>query len=551
MYQALYRKYRPTNFSNVAGQKVIIQTLTNAIENKKISHAYLFSGPRGTGKTSIAKILAKIVNCENLDGITPCNKCVSCTQINNKQNTDIIEIDAASNNGVDEIRELRDKVGLVPSYGKYKVYIIDEVHMLTTAAFNALLKTLEEPPKHIIFILATTEPHKIPSTILSRCQRFDFKKISITDIKLRLKSICDSENISIEEDALELIAKLSDGGLRDSIGLLDQLTAYTNDKITTQDVNEVYGTLSLSELSSFVTGIFEKKLDETFELIDKYDSDGKNLNKIMENIIEMLKNTLIYYNSSDYFKSKEEKEIYEKICNAIEEDKIYKIIDILLFTLNNSKSTNNIKLLMELSIIQILNLQSNNSVNLKQEIPILDEKKEIKIEKPIEKKEINENIKKKIQELKKIRINNTLSKFDKKSLISFKNNFEEIKTLLMDPEYSSIVSLIIDGEIKAKGDKDLIIVYNNSNLEECFNSSLIDVEKAFYKAFECNYKPIAVSNEEWEIIKTNFNNSLKQGKKLFEYQEENIDLVSLYKQEEENDTQNEIENMFENIIEYS
>jgi len=557
MYQALYRKYRPKDFSDVVGQKVIIKTLSNSILNNKTTHAYLFTGPRGTGKTSIAKILAKVVNCESLNNITPCNNCVSCTQNNNKQNTDIIEIDAASNNGVDEIRELRDKVNLVPSFGKYKVYIIDEVHMLTTAAFNALLKTLEEPPKHIIFILATTEPHKIPATILSRCQRFDFKKISINDIKYRINQICELENIDIEENAVELIAKLSDGGMRDSLSLLDQLTAYTTEKITIEDVNDVYGTITISEIYDLVCKILDKNITETFNIISNYDNNGKNLVKIIELIIDFLKNVLINYNSSEYFDNIEEKEYYSNICSKSTEDKIYKMIEILLDATKSSKTTNNIKLIFELSIIKIIELENKGVQNtqiIKKEIPVYEEKKEIKQEIKIEQKEISNELSDKIKEIKKIRINNSLANFNKKQLLEFKEKFDDIKELLMDPDYSSIISLMLDGEIKVKGDNYLIFVYESKNLDEYFNSILLDIEKILKKVFDEELKPIAISNDSWEIIKTEFNNSLKQKKKIYNYIEETYNLEEIFKKEEQKisaTSNNEIEEIFEDIIVYN
>ena len=558
MYQALYRKYRPKTFKDLVGQNVIKKTLINSINNEKISHAYLFTGPRGTGKTSIAKILAKLVNCESLENAIPCDKCVSCTQINNKQNTDIIEIDAASNNGVDEIRELRDKVSLVPSYGKYKVYIIDEVHMLTTAAFNALLKTLEEPPKHVIFILATTEPHKIPSTILSRCQRFDFKKIGISDIRNRLEYVCKEEEIKIDDDAIELIGKLSDGGMRDSLSLLDQLTSYTNDKITINDVNEVYGIITEEEICELLKEIFNKNINKVFELIKKYDDEGKNLIKIIENIIEFLKNVLIYFNNSEYFLDKNKKKLYSSMELLIDENKIYTSIEMLLDSIKSSKNTNNIKLMLELAIIKIIESkeqEKKDDLKMQDEIPVLEEKKKIASENKYELQEANDEIKENIRNLQQIRINNTLSKFNKKEFMSFKNDIENIKELLMDPDYSSVVSLILDGELKAKGNKNLLFVYKIKNLEECFNLSLIEIEKVFYKVFNEKLKPIAITEEDWEIIKVEFNKNIKLKNNPYEYKDENISLEEIYNLKKNKNTEynkiNEIEEIFEDVVIYN
>ena len=291
-YLALYRKYRPSTFDDLVGQNSVSSIIKNEILSGKISHAYLFSGPRGTGKTSTAKIIAKMINCSNLsaDGV-PCGKCDSC--VNFLSSNDIVEIDAASNNGVDEIRDLRDKVNLVPSFGKYKVYIIDEVHMLTTQAFNALLKTLEEPPSHIVFILATTEFYKIPSTVVSRCQKFQFFKFSVDEIVERLNNICSLENININEDIIYEIARLSDGGMRDAINLLDQINSYGSN-VTVDDLYRICGIVSYDYIFSLLEAIFNNDILKIVSYIDEIDSLGVDFDKFIGEVIVYLKNYLLY-----------------------------------------------------------------------------------------------------------------------------------------------------------------------------------------------------------------------------------------------------------------
>lgn len=298
-YVALYRKWRPQGFDSLVGQEAVRTALTNALETGRIAHAYLFAGPRGTGKTSTAKILAKAVNCEHGPTPNPCNKCQNCVRINDGTSMDVFEIDAASNRGIDEIRDLREKVAFAPVNGRYKVYIIDEVHMLTTEAFNALLKTLEEPPPHVIFILATTEPHKIPATIHSRCQRFDFKRVTDSDIVKRLREVADGSGIAADDDALQLIAVQADGGMRDALSLLDQCGVMA-ERVSDETVRSVLGIVGREALRELVKAVGEGNVPKSLELLEALLAGGKDVKQIITELAEYLRAVLLYKASPDY-----------------------------------------------------------------------------------------------------------------------------------------------------------------------------------------------------------------------------------------------------------
>lgn len=360
-YQALYRKYRPSNFDEVVGQQPIIQTLKNAIVQNRIAHAYLFCGPRGTGKTSIAKIFAKMLNCED-ESNKPCGKCINCKMVQNGSHPDIIEIDAASNNGVDEVRNLIDKVKYAPMQGKYKVYIIDEVHMMTTGAFNALLKTIEEPPAHVVFILATTEPNKVIPTIISRCQRFDFNKVSQKDIEKRLSIVCKEEKIEIDPEAISLIAQLADGGMRDSLSILDQCIAYCSSNITVDNVREIYGVLTTSDIGKLFEHLYVHEVDALIQQIQECSDKGMDLKRLTSDFITLLKESIILdYSSNSQLVSNTHKEVIEKYLLKSPSPFRFNVLNELMDVFNKYNYASNVLDYLETALLKSI----SNSYEIK------------------------------------------------------------------------------------------------------------------------------------------------------------------------------------------
>lgn len=352
-YQALYRKYRPTNFDEVVGQTHIIQTLKNAIVQNRIAHAYLFCGPRGTGKTSIAKIFAKTLNCTNSQD-APCGVCENCKMAANGSHPDIIEIDAASNNGVDEVRNLIDKVKYAPMQGKFKIYIIDEVHMMTSGAFNALLKTIEEPPAHVIFIFATTEPNKVLPTIISRCQRFDFNKVSMHDIKYRLSVVCKNEGIEIDENGLTLIAQLADGGMRDALSILDQCVAYCSSHIDVNDIRKIYGVVTSEDIGKLFYSVYKKDVDSFVKDIQKYSDMGMDIKRLTADFIHMLKDSLILdYSENSTLVSDMNKDMIRKFFKLAPVNFRIKCMEELMDTYNKYTYASNALDYLEASLLKI------------------------------------------------------------------------------------------------------------------------------------------------------------------------------------------------------
>ena len=542
MYQALYRKYRPMDFDSVVGQNAIVSTLKNSIIHHSFSHAYLFIGPRGTGKTTISKIFARNINClDSKDGFA-CGKCSACLNSFSKECMDILEIDAASNNGVDEIRELRNKISLVPSELNYKVYIIDEVHMLSIGAFNALLKTLEEPPEHAIFILATTDPQKIPDTIISRCQTFSFQRVPSVCLKERLEFVCSKENIKIDSAVLDEICDVSDGGMRDALGLLDKLTSYSSNKITLDDFYEINGSVSDKDINLFLDSILNGNISELIKMLDQFDSQGKNLISIISKLLVYCRNSLVdYYINHSIVKysisllHSFSSFINEKMFDIKKSSNTKIYIELLLLKFMNDNIINHLNSEMlssdfssdnfknDVSIEQDNNIDNDNvstnnevihestsSTDSQSCVSSFDDYSNINTDYPLV---LN------YDEIMKVRVNNTLALADKKLLNDELLKFDLLKDYTFDQEIGYLVCSLLDSKLRVVSNDNMIISYDSdANVKQ--NLLVLDKMIDVYNKITNSNKEIAmISDDEWSSIKNEYISNIKNGVS-YEIQEE-------------------------------
>ena len=530
-YISLYRKYRPQSFKDVVGQDIIIKILKNSIKNNKINHAYIFSGPRGTGKTSVAKIFAKAVNCLN-HCADVCNECEVC-KLNTDDIIDIVEIDAASNNGVDEIREIRSSIKLLPSIMKYKVYIIDEVHMLSNSAFNALLKTLEEPPSHAIFILATTEINKIPSTVLSRCQKFDFKRIGKEDIFNRLKYISECEKIKVEDDILSLISDLSNGGLRDAINLLDQINSMNKSKITQTDVLDLVGSIDDNIVFNLLDKIIEGNLAEVLKIVNNLYSTNKNFLQVVQKLQQIIKDIIIFNNTNGYFN----KEYEEKLYNYIQVNitLLLSVSEELFKLYNDLKKSNNQLIVSEIIFIKVTLLFKNEKIddNEIDDNNVIEEN-ETNSTKPI----INEESIVDESE-KNILINNAFAGADKDLKNKFIDSFDKINDYITDKEYNSVANLLKKSTPEVVSSKNIIFTFNNGFEVVLFDKNIDIIVKLLKQIYNKKYAVVSITKEKWNTVKEDYIKNIRAGIK-YEY----VDIKKKATKKGSTKLENSIENIF-------
>ena len=548
-YKALYRTYRPQTFDEVAGQEHIVKTLKNALATGKISHAYLFAGPRGTGKTTMAKLFAKALNCE--EGIGhQCNQCRNCQAIMDGSHPDVLELDAASNNGVDEIRELIDKVKYGTILGKYKVYIIDEVHMLSVGAFNALLKTLEEPPEHVVFILATTEPHKILPTILSRCQRYDFNKVSESDIKERIKTILINEDVEYNEEAIKLIVNLADGGMRDALSILEKVLAYSGNTLKVEDILNIFSLESKEEKINLINSIIAHDMSDVLDRLNHYITKGTDIKRLTEDLLVILKDVLIFNSSSNesYLETLNKDEA-NALAYKISTDQVVKMIDILMNTVKDYKNVTAINPLFEITLIKLCSMDDEFTVKKPVSAPKIEEKVEIKEEPKVEEVKLPEPPKPEpIPEVKKeepvvelplddVRLVDdviilkdaegedgfsisdnqmvnvmVVSKKEIKSELL--EGWKNIKRLTMHPTLGKAATLLIDGRPLVASSKIVVLEYQMPKLAEKVNMKDVQAElqTVLFQVFNRQMFVYAVSRTKSVDLQSLYMNLLQIGK---------------------------------------